>query len=162
MSPRERFADNDRLARFLAGKLYRRSWSASLDYEDALQEAYVALWRAAHSYDEGCGVPFGPYASACIRRQVRDVARRSAALHPLSLDAFPDELGAAPDPSAARRMEEVEREDQIETLLSSVPARERKALRDALSGAGASWRLKRDALARLERIVARTKEGVCS
>lgn len=49
---------------------------ADVSYEDAKQEAYLALVRCVGKYDAGRGIPFAAYAQAYVRGEVRTAMRR--------------------------------------------------------------------------------------
>jgi RNA polymerase sigma factor (sigma-70 family) len=69
--------EDDRIA-----KWYMRNKSGisakSADYDDALQEARIALVRAAEKFSEQVGAKWMHYACVCIRRQIALWMRREA------------------------------------------------------------------------------------
>ncbi len=48
-----------------------------LDFEDAVQEGLIGLFRAVRGYDRTQGAPFAAYAAACIRHAQNDARRRA-------------------------------------------------------------------------------------
>lgn len=50
---------------------------AHVDFEEAIQEGYVALIEAIDGYDETLGVPFAGYVSMKVRGDVRTAMRRT-------------------------------------------------------------------------------------
>lgn len=54
----------------LAHKLARIAERAGDDYDDALSDAYVGLWRATQTFDPGKGFKFMTYAYAGIRQAI--------------------------------------------------------------------------------------------
>lgn len=75
MTVEERMAANDPLARWAVKKYCRLSETDS-DYEDAVQEARIAMLRAARTYQEGKGAQFSTWATVCIMHQLSAWGRR--------------------------------------------------------------------------------------
>lgn len=57
-------------------KIFRRCGITGEDIEDALQDAYIALHKAAHSYTANSGIKFSTYAYTVIMRYVCAERRR--------------------------------------------------------------------------------------
>jgi RNA polymerase sigma factor (sigma-70 family) len=74
------FAANERLALWLAGKLWRHlGWRSSLqarghDFDDVRQVALFALWRAAATFDPARGFKFSTMASPTVWRAIEHLA----------------------------------------------------------------------------------------
>lgn len=107
-----------------------------LDFEDAVQEGLIGLFKAVRGYDPARGATFAGYAAACIHRAQRDARRRALRKKhaPLNFSVPLPEDSALPGPeeqaiageelAAARR--------RMRTLLSPL---ERQALLASLAGA---------------------------
>lgn len=69
MTPERRIAENEALAHWAVQK-WAHLIESSPDYEDAVQEARQAMYRAAVTYDETRGITFSTLACICIRNQL--------------------------------------------------------------------------------------------
>ena len=45
--------------------------AAGAEYDDLMQEGYIALWNAAHHFDSETGAVFSTYAAECIKRHLQ-------------------------------------------------------------------------------------------
>ncbi|MEE0800096.1 MAG: sigma-70 family RNA polymerase sigma factor [Gemmiger sp.] len=106
-----------------------------LDFEDAVQEGLIGLFKAVRGYDPDKKVPFASYAAACIANAQQDARRRATRKKHAPLnDSVPlPEDSAAPGPEelaiASERHAAVLH--RIETDLSPL---ERDALLASLEG----------------------------
>jgi RNA polymerase sigma-70 factor, ECF subfamily len=125
----ERIAEGDRPA---FEELYRRYARAVLGLalrrlgdrgraEDASQEAFVAIWRSARTYDSARGNG-APWLYAVARNAITDGLRRT----PEPPAEAPDEPGDGPDPAA--RAEDAWRAWRVHRALEILPHTERAVI----------------------------------
>jgi RNA polymerase sigma-70 factor, ECF subfamily len=125
----ERIAGGDRPA---FDELYRRYSRAVLGLalrrlgdrgraEDASQEAFVAIWRSARTYDPSRGNG-APWLYAVARNAITDGLRRT----PEPPADVPDGPGGGPDP--ASRAEDAWRAWRVHRALESLPEKERAVI----------------------------------
>ena len=133
-----RLTDGQLIARVAEGdrpafeELYRRYARAVLGLalrrfgdrgraEDAAQEAFVAIWRSARTYDPGRGRG-APWLYAVARNAITDGLRRL----PEPAAELPDSPGDAPDPAA--RAESSWAAWQVHRALEVLPSHERPVI----------------------------------
>ena len=63
----------------LAAELCASFRATGMEREDLLQEAYLGLLKAIHSYRPEKGVPFSAFAGLCMKRQLVSAVRRQTA-----------------------------------------------------------------------------------
>jgi RNA polymerase sigma-70 factor (ECF subfamily) len=125
----ERIADGDRSA---FEELYQRYARAVLGLalrrlgdrgraEDASQEAFVAIWRSAKTYDASRGNG-APWLYAVARNAITDGLRRT----PEPPADVPDGPSGEPDPAA--RAEDAWRAWRVHRALQSLPEKERAVI----------------------------------
>jgi RNA polymerase sigma-70 factor (ECF subfamily) len=98
--------------------------------EDVVQDAFLALWRHAHSYDSERSA-FVTWFMAVARNRVldalrrRDVEQRVLAVEPVDhlLAQMPD-----PSPGAADLVSRRERDDELLRAVARLPAEQRRAI----------------------------------
>ena len=106
-----------------------------LDFEDAVQEGLIGLFDAVRRYDAGRGVPFAPFAAACIAHAQQDAVRAATRKKhaPLNNSVPLPEDSPTPGPEelaiAGEAVDDVIR--RMETALSPF---ERQALLCAIDG----------------------------
>lgn len=93
----------DRLAKRLAGKMYRLKKhlldTRFMDFDDLVQLAYIGIFDAIKSYEDDKGANFATYAWACVQNRInRDAFRQKAvnsymAFGDFSLDSAVNEDG---------------------------------------------------------------------
>jgi len=87
----------ERYGRLVEYIVRRRMPFASADWDDAVQDALVALWRAAGNFDPARGAEKA-YVSAVVGNRVSDLCRRSASrVRPATLAAEPMDARSAED-----------------------------------------------------------------
>lgn len=118
-----------------SARAYSLAWSVCRERgraEDAVQEAFISIWRNRSTYDAGAGSLrawlFGVVRHRAIdvaRRQKRHDLRRLDARHALSLAAADDIAGQTIAQSEARRMQQ---------SLARLPAAQREVIALAFYG----------------------------
>ena len=79
-----------------------------------MHEGFLAMKRAADTFDGAKGYKFETYASRCIENRIRDLARRAKGLGELGAMLNPDDL-PVPDPRDRIELENMRAE--LETAL---------------------------------------------
>lgn len=104
--------------------------SSELEREDLMQEATIAFFRAAQTYDlDSESVTFGLYAKICIRNRLISLARKAKA-------SARQKKSDSADESAARSSDAHSfiEADKLSELISSLTVLEREVLSGRLSG----------------------------
>jgi RNA polymerase sigma factor (sigma-70 family) len=101
--------------------IVHQQWRGSLEYEEAIHEGRIGLWRAILGFDLGRGTAFSTYAGVAIARQVwRAVARAEReARRPLSCSG----RGLCLDPRAEVLGWEVK--TTLHAMVGRLPAKQR-------------------------------------
>jgi RNA polymerase sigma-70 factor, ECF subfamily len=140
-----------------AFRLARQILGSRADAEDAVQEAFLKVWRRAEAWRPG-EARFSTWLWRVVVNQCLD-ARRRPGFDPL--DAIPEPPDPAPDAVAvlARR----EDRERLEAAMAELPERQRAAL-GLVYGAGASNQEAADALGisvgALEQLLVRAKRSL--
>jgi RNA polymerase sigma-70 factor (ECF subfamily) len=109
------------LGGYLRAHFRRKLGAGSADVEDLVQETLIAIHAKRAVYDRG--QPFTPWAYAIARYKLLDHYRREGARHHVPLDEIAELFASEnPEEGAVRR--------DVETLLSRLPARQRRLMRD--------------------------------
>ena len=114
------------LGSYLRAHFRRKLGAGSADVEDLVQETLIAIHVKRSVYDRD--QPFTPWAYAIARYKLLDHYRRSGSRRQVPLDDVADLFAAEnPEEGAVRR--------DVDKLLSKLPARQQRLMRDVkLSG----------------------------
>lgn len=93
--------------------------------EDITQEAFVQAFRSIRNIRSG--EPFGPWFYSLLVRRARKMSARSGAFL-ISLDAWRSEGGEAPDPAAARELEQLDQRELIWSAMGGLSRQHREVL----------------------------------
>ncbi len=118
----------DRFGRVAYGLAYRILRDAALA-EDAVQDAFLAVWRTAVSFDSNRGRA-STWVLTLVHRRAVDVVRREDRRRGQPLDNAPAAAGEATDETAAVR----EQRRNVQAALARLPAEQREALELAYYG----------------------------
>ena len=118
----------DRFGRVAYGLALRIVRDANLA-EDAVQDAFLAAWRTAISFDPGRGKA-STWLLTLVHRRAVDVVRREERRRAEPLDAEPAAVGAATDDSSELR----EQRQAVQSALAQLPPDQRQALELAYYG----------------------------
>jgi RNA polymerase sigma-70 factor (ECF subfamily) len=109
------------LAGYLRAHFRRKLGAASADVEDLVQETLIAIHVKRAVYDRT--QPFTPWAYGIARYKLLDHYRRTGARRHVPLDEVGDLFATEnPEEGAVRR--------DVETLLSKLPMRQQRLIRD--------------------------------
>ena len=111
----------DELSVYLRAYYRRRLTDGGADADDLMQETLMAVHSRRASYDPT--QPFTAWAYAMARYKFVDHLRKSRVRAAVSLDVCEDNL------FAANEQEQAEAARDVERMLSSLPARQREAIR---------------------------------
>jgi RNA polymerase sigma factor (sigma-70 family) len=117
-----------RFGRVAYGLAYRILRDAALA-EDAVQDAFLAVWRTAASFDPSRGTA-STWILTLVHRRTVDVVRREDRRRAQPLDDAPPAVGETTDESAAVR----EQRRAVQAALARLPADQRAALELAYYG----------------------------
>jgi RNA polymerase sigma factor (sigma-70 family) len=117
-----------RFGRVAYGLAYRILRDAALA-EDAVQDAFLAVWRTAASFDPGRGTA-STWILTLVHRRTVDVVRREDRRRAQPLDDAPPALGESTDEAAEVR----EQRRTVQAALAQLPADQRVALELAYYG----------------------------
>ncbi len=111
--------------------------------DDVLQEARVALWKAANTYQSDRGVSFGSYASTVIRNRLRslyDAGKRQPQTTSLDVPTMDAATDTRTDnvPSPIVRMASESDREVVTAAVAKLPEKPRRILERWL--AGDDWR----------------------
>jgi RNA polymerase sigma-70 factor (ECF subfamily) len=118
----------DRFGRVAYGLAYRIVRDAALA-EDAVQDAFLAVWRTAASFDSDRGRA-STWVLTLVHRRAVDVVRREDRRRGRPLDEAPAAAGEGTDETAALR----EQRRTVQAALARLPAEQREALELAYYG----------------------------
>ncbi|MGH3004193.1 MAG: RNA polymerase sigma factor [Gaiellaceae bacterium] len=118
----------DRFGRVAYGVAYRIVRDRTLA-EDAVQDAFLAAWRTAASFDSGRG-KVSTWLLTLVHRRAVDVVRREDRRRALPLEHAPVASGDATEDSAEVR----EERRRVQTALARLPDQQRRALELAYYG----------------------------
>ena len=79
MTREELFEQNQKLVPHIICHELRLN-EKEFDYEDLMQEGYLALYKAASKFQEGRGTTFATYAYTCVRNSLLDYIRETILL----------------------------------------------------------------------------------
>ena len=94
--------------------------------EEALQEAFIGIWRYAARYDPLAGAPM-TWMTAIVRNRALDLLRRRAEAAGASTVDL-DEAAIGTNPSAEQAVLDMEMNDNLRKCLSELEAAQRQAL----------------------------------
>ncbi|MHB8530619.1 MAG: sigma-70 family RNA polymerase sigma factor [Caulobacteraceae bacterium] len=107
------------LGGYLRGHFARRLGAGAADVEDLVQETLLAIHLKRHTFDRS--LPFTPWAWAIARYKLLDHLRRSGVRAQVSLEGAGDLFAREnPEEGAVRR--------DVDKLLASLPARQRRLM----------------------------------
>jgi RNA polymerase sigma-70 factor (ECF subfamily) len=118
----------DRFGRVAYGLAYRMLRDAALA-EDAVQDAFLAVWRTAVSFDPSRGKA-STWILTVVHRRAVDVVRREDRRRTQPLDDAPAASGESTDETAAIRAQR----RAVQTALAQLPPDQREALELAYYG----------------------------
>ncbi|MFR1808182.1 MAG: sigma-70 family RNA polymerase sigma factor [Pygmaiobacter massiliensis] len=125
------------IARFMPTirSLAKRAESPGLDFDDAVQEAYIGLFHAVKTYDPAKGTAFATYATTCIRNSIvtamRAAGRKKHA--PLNSSVPLRESATVPGPEELAILKEQYRE-AVRGINTKLSGFEKEALLLSLRG----------------------------
>lgn len=115
----------------LVWSIARRLLGGTQDAEDAVQEAFIELWRHAGRFDATRGTE-AQFVATIARRRIIDRTRRNAARP--SMEALPETLTSADVESAERQAERGDESDRAQAALAMLGADQQQVIRLAVLG----------------------------
>lgn len=101
--------------------------------DDLLQEAHIALWRAANAFDHERGIPFSTFAYTCVRNAVSRAAsvERRRAMSSLS---DPDLFAERGEDNTLRTAMTNEQLDAVKGKFATLEPETQRAINDWCAG----------------------------
>jgi RNA polymerase sigma-70 factor, ECF subfamily len=118
----------DRFGRVAYGLAYRILQDAALA-EDAVQEAFLQIWRGAGSYRPE-RAKASTWLLTFVHRRAVDLVRREQRRRTVQLDPMPEPSGSAADEEVVARS----RQEIVQDALNRLPAEQRQAIELAYYG----------------------------
>lgn len=118
-----------------AGRAYSLAWAICRDSgraEDAVQEAFLSIWRSPVASRSRGGVPVS-WLMTVVRSRAIDVLRHDAALHGRNVAVDEVDRVASPDDVSAEVARRLEAED-LQGLMAHLPPEQREAIMLAYFG----------------------------
>jgi len=113
----------------LVWSIARRMLGTTQDAEDAVQEAFIELWRHAGRFDESLGTE-AQFVATIARRRIIDRMRRNRARP--AMEALPETLAAVAEGEAESLAERADESERAQWALAKLGADQQQVIRLAV------------------------------